>query len=109
LAILEEANNRNYHKEKGGHYNEMNSILYIGMDVHTENYTLCCYSFDKDKLQYKQTIVPDYKMILKYLEQIQKRYPDEVEFVCGLKALKIIKQQILALVLRQREFSNSLY
>jgi len=56
------------------------------MDVHKENYTLCCYSFDKDELQYKQTIVPDYKMILKYLEQIRKRYPDEVEFVCGYEA-----------------------
>lgn len=22
----------------------MNSILYVGMDVHKENYTLCCYS-----------------------------------------------------------------
>ena len=64
----------------------MNSILYIGMDVHKENYTLCCYSFDKDELQYKQTIVPDYKMILKYLEQIRKRYPDEIEFVCGYEA-----------------------
>jgi len=64
----------------------MKSILYIGMDVHKENYTLCCYSFDKDELQYKQTITPDYKMILKYLEQIRKRYPDEVEFVCGYEA-----------------------
>ena len=64
----------------------MKSILYIGMDVHKENYTLCCYSFDKDELQYKQSIAPDYKMILKYLEQIRKRCPDEIEFVCGYEA-----------------------
>ena len=64
----------------------MNSILYVGMDVHKENYTLCCYSFDEDQLQFKQTIAPDYKMVLKYLEQVRKRYPDEIEFVCGYEA-----------------------
>jgi len=64
----------------------MNSILYVGMDVHKENYTLCCYSFDNDQLQYKQTIAPDYKMVLKYLESVRKRYPEEIEFVCGYEA-----------------------
>ena len=29
----------------------MNSILYVGMDVHKENYTICCYSFDRDKVE----------------------------------------------------------
>ena len=24
----------------------MNSIVYVGMDVHKESYTVCCYSFD---------------------------------------------------------------
>ena len=64
----------------------MNSILYVGMDVHKENYTLCCYSFDEDRLQYQQKLSPDYKMILKYLEQVRKRNPDGVEFVCGYEA-----------------------
>ena len=26
----------------------MKSITYIGMDVHTTNYTLCCYSVEDD-------------------------------------------------------------
>jgi len=56
------------------------------MDVHKENYTLCCYSFEKDDLLYKQTIDPDYKMILKYLEQIRVRQSEEIEFVCGYEA-----------------------
>jgi hypothetical protein len=46
----------------------MSSIHYIGMDVRKENYRLCCYSFEKDTLLYRQTIAPDYKMRLKYLE-----------------------------------------
>ena len=64
----------------------MNSILYVGMDVHKENYTLCCYSLEKDDLQYKQTIAPDYKMILKYMDQIRNLNTDEIEFVCGYEA-----------------------
>lgn len=62
------------------------SIHYIGMDVHKENYTLCSYDFHKDALEFKQTIAPDYKMILKYLEQIRKHYTEEIEFVCGYEA-----------------------
>lgn len=27
----------------------MTSITYIGMDVHTTNYTLCCYTIEEDK------------------------------------------------------------
>lgn len=64
----------------------MNSILYIGMDIHKESYTLCCYSFDDDELRYRQTIEPDYKMILKYLERIGNYYPHGVDFICGYEA-----------------------
>jgi len=64
----------------------MNSIVYIGMDVHKENYTLCCYSYDEDKLGYQQKIEPDYKMVMKYIEKIRKNYPSEVEIECGYEA-----------------------
>ena len=64
----------------------LNNIHYIGMDVHKENYTLCCYTYEDDKLQYKQTISSDYKQVLKYLEQIRTRSKDEIEFVCGYEA-----------------------
>ena len=64
----------------------MVSIIYVGMDVHKDSYTLCCYSFDEDKLQYQQKIAPNYRLLLKYLEQVRKRYTDEVDFVCGYEA-----------------------
>ena len=63
------------------------SIHYVGMDVHKESFTLCSYSFEEDQLKYKQTIAPDYKLVLKYLEGIRKRYPDEIEFVCNCSGL----------------------
>ena len=64
----------------------MTSILYVGMDVHKENYTLCCYSFEKDELEYKQILAPDYKMVLKYLERIRTRLGNDTQFVCGYEA-----------------------
>lgn len=64
----------------------MNSIVYVGMDVHKESYTVCCYSFEEDKVQYQQKIAPDYKLVLKYLEGMRKRYPEEAEYVCGYEA-----------------------
>lgn len=30
----------------------MNSIVYVGMDVHKEQYTICCYSYETDKVEY---------------------------------------------------------
>jgi len=64
----------------------MQSIVYVGMDVHKESYTACCYRFEEDKLMYQQKMEPDYRNILKYLEQVRKRYEDEVEYVCGYEA-----------------------
>jgi transposase len=56
------------------------------MDIHKENYTLCCYTIEKDMLEYSQKVAPDYKMVLRYLEQIRKKKGDEIEFVCGYEA-----------------------
>ena len=39
----------------------MKSITYIGMDVHTTNYTLCCYSVEDDRYFAEIEIKPDYK------------------------------------------------
>lgn len=64
----------------------MNSIVYIGMDVHKESYTLASYTFETDEVQYKQTIPSDYRLVLKYIEQMRKRYPDADEFICGYEA-----------------------
>jgi len=64
----------------------MQSIVYVGMDVHKESFTLCCYRFEEDKLRFQQKMAPDYKNILKYLEQVRKQYKEEVEFVCSYEA-----------------------
>ena len=64
----------------------MTSIIYIGMDIHKENYTMCSYSFAEDELMYKQTVAPDYRMILKYIERVRSKYPGGADVVCGYEA-----------------------
>jgi transposase len=64
----------------------MNSIVYVGMDVHKESYSVCCYNFDSDAVLYRQKLGPDYKLILKYIEQIRNRFPEGTEFVSGYEA-----------------------
>ena len=46
----------------------MTSITYIGMDVHTTNFTLCCYSFEDDKVYATVQVKPEYTQILKYIK-----------------------------------------
>lgn len=41
----------------------MNNIVYVGMDVFKESYTLCCYCYDTGKVEYKQIKLSDYRVV----------------------------------------------
>lgn len=56
------------------------------MDVHTSNYTLCCYSMETDKTFALVQVEPDYKEIVKYLERIKREQGENVRFICGYEA-----------------------
>lgn len=64
----------------------MASIIYIGMDVHTTNFTLCCYTADSDRGFAGVQTKPDYHEILRYMDRIQKQRGEECQFVCGYEA-----------------------
>lgn len=64
----------------------MNSIIYVGMDVHSKTFTLCCYTIEEEKIFYTQTINADYKQVLSYLERVRSLRKEEIEFVCGYEA-----------------------
>ena len=64
----------------------MKSIIYVGMDVHSTNYTLSCYSLENDTNFATVQVEPDYKNILKYLEKVQQNYGQPCEFLCGYEA-----------------------
>jgi len=64
----------------------MTSIIYVGMDVHTTNYTLCCYSITTDKIFATTAMVPEYRNILKYLERVEQELGGDCHFQCGYEA-----------------------
>ena len=61
----------------------MKSITYIGMDVHTTNYTLCCYSVEDDRFFAEIEVKPDYQEVLKYINRVKNQRGKEAEILYG--------------------------
>ena len=64
----------------------MTSITYVGMDVHTTNYTICCYEMQNDSTFGMMQLEPNYQEVVRYLKQIKAQKGGNVEFVCGYEA-----------------------
>lgn len=64
----------------------MNSITYIGLDVHTTNYTICAYTIENDKAFAETTIKPDIKELEKYLKRLQELQGNNCKLICGYEA-----------------------
>lgn len=64
----------------------MTSITYIGLDVHTTNYTICAYTIENDKAFAETTIKPDIKELEKYLKRLQELQGENCKLICGYEA-----------------------
>lgn len=64
----------------------MTSITYVGLDVHTTNYTAACYRFETDNTFAVSTLKPKADEIVKYLNRVKKGLGEDCEFVCGYEA-----------------------
>ena len=64
--------------------NEKN--LYVGIDVHKDTYSLCCFDFQRNELSDEITIRATTKGVIKYPEAIRKKHREEVLFACGYEA-----------------------
>ena len=62
------------------------TTVYVGMDVHKENISLCCYTIENDSAKYMQKIKSDYKLILRYIAGMRSIYGETADFVCGYEA-----------------------
>lgn len=60
----------------------MSNITYVGLDVHTTNYTACCYSMQDDQAFAIVQMEPDYKHILKYLNRVNSQHGGRLKFLC---------------------------
>ena len=67
----------------------MNRIVYVGIDVHSTNFTFCSMEpvfGGEDKVFGIAQMAPGYRSVLRYLEQIRKELPYDIDVVCGYEA-----------------------
>ena len=64
----------------------MESIIYVGMDVHKDSYSVCCYKSKEDRYYYEKKILAESKRVIKYLESVKKELGEETLFICGYEA-----------------------
>ncbi len=48
------------------------NTIFVGMDVHKEKFSLCCYSITRDEFSHPHTTAADYKHVLAYLASLRK-------------------------------------
>ena len=81
---MQENGNRDYRIQK--EVTTMTSIVQIGMDVHKNSFTVCCYDIESEKTKHLTVLEPDYKQVIKYIASVRRYYSDGTEFVCGYEA-----------------------
>lgn len=62
------------------------TTVYVGMDVHKETFSLCCYTNEKERAEYCQKVDGHYSKVLNYLEAMRFHYGEGAKFVCGYEA-----------------------
>ncbi len=62
------------------------NTIYVGMDVHKESFTVCCFSIESEKVSHVVKIDPDYKKVLLYIEKMRTVFGRDTRFICGYEA-----------------------
>lgn len=67
----------------------MNRIIFIGMDVHTTNFTLCALEVEiggEDRVITNIKVDPDYRNVLKFIDNLKEKVGKSARFICGYEA-----------------------
>ena len=65
----------------------MTRVIYTGMDVHKDTYSLCSFDAQENFMFSETTVKAETLAVLLYIKSIEKRYPDDdVMIVCGYEA-----------------------
>lgn len=62
------------------------NTVFVGMDVHKETFSLCCYTNEKEQAEYHQKVAGHYSKVLLYLEAMRFHYGEDALFLCGYEA-----------------------
>ena len=63
-----------------------NTTVYVGMDVHKVNFSLCCYTNEKERAEYPQKVEAHYSKVINYIEHMRFHYGNDALFICGYEA-----------------------
>lgn len=64
----------------------MNSIIYLGMDVHKNTYSLCAYNGFTGEILRETKCLSDIKYVLKFIENLKKEYGEDIQVKAGYEA-----------------------
>ena len=64
----------------------MKIIIYVGIDVHKETYSICCYDARTDRYLYEHKMKARTANVLKYLKSVKEQLGEDILFVCGYEA-----------------------
>lgn len=64
----------------------MKSIVFIGMDVHKNSYSLCCYDKESGEISREIKCAADVKLVKNYIEGIKKDLGEDTIIKCGYEA-----------------------
>ena len=62
------------------------NTIFVGMDVHKEKFSLCCYLIEKDEFSHPYTTAADYKHVLAYIASLRGVFGENASFLCGYEA-----------------------
>lgn len=62
------------------------NMVYVGMDVHKDSFSVCCYTNEKEKAEYNQKLEAHYSKVINYIEAMKYHYGEDVLFICGYEA-----------------------
>ena len=62
------------------------TTVYVGMDVHKDSFSLCCFTLNKERPEVQHRTQAGSRYVLKYLEAARERYGNEARFLCGYEA-----------------------
>lgn len=67
----------------------MDSIVYVGMDVHKDTYSVCFYDPKDDRYLYESKMKASSRNVIKYLKKVREQLQEQkvdIMFLCGYEA-----------------------
>ena len=63
------------------------STIYVGMDVHKESFSLCCYTNEKEEAEYPQKVAGHYSKVINFTETMLPSYAVMRLVASGLRCI----------------------